>query len=493
MKLNAAKTNNIIMNKEGSPAYEPTAYNKLYLQCASALFGEPKFYGDNTPEIINNIKSMFQTDPEFVLKLAIFCKKELNLRTMPIVMLVEACNATSLKGNSTILRQAGQQIITRADGLTELLSYHLHAYGKPIPKSIKLILADGLNSFDEYELGKYKKTKSNVKLKDVLFLSHPKPKNAKQQELFNAIATDTLTIPFTWETFISKNGSSKESWSAVVPKMGIMAKLRNLRNFLDNDVDPKFYLTDFNTKDIILKSKQFPFRFYSAHKMLRNNNNLNTTKVLDALETAIEYSIENIPKIPGKTLIAADNSGSMSSTVSGKSKLELREIANLMASFSNKVFDESIVSSFGEDFKIINLSKRNVLSNVDLITQLSVGYATNGWKVARHLLDNKIFVDRVIIFTDMQLWDNTDCYCDSTTLRTAWSTYKKEVNSNAKLYLVDLAGYGTIQFPEHTTNIVNIGGWSENIFDFIIKYEQDISTTIDYIKRLTFRSDIDDR
>jgi len=66
-------------------------------------------------------------------------------------------------------------------------------------------LALAFNKFDEYQFSKYNRD-ADVKLRDALFLVHPRPKTELQQLLFDKIAADTLDTAYTWETELSRAG-----------------------------------------------------------------------------------------------------------------------------------------------------------------------------------------------------------------------------------------------------------------------------------------------
>jgi len=447
---------------------------------ASCLFGEPKFYEDNTPEIIQSARAMLDKDPEFVLKLAVYCRNELYLRSLPTALLAEAANNVKAK---QFVRKYAKKIVIRADEITELLSYHNETFGTAVPNSIKKSIADAFGRFDEYQLAKYDRN-GKVKLKDAMIVSHAKPKDKEQEALFKRVLERTMKTPETWETVISKDGSTKKNWEAILPAMGYMAVLRNLRNFLQKDVDKTLFIDKLKNKEQVLKSKQFPFRFYSAYEMIKNSEVTGASTVLDALEDVIDHSVANIPTFGGKTVIATDHSGSMCSAVSGKSKICCKDIGDVMAAIMNKVSGDNLIIPFGETIKVVNVSKRSVLQSAKEIGKIDVGHSTNGYKVIDYLTNKNIEVDRVIIFTDMQMWDSTGGWGDDdNTVKESWDNYRK-LFPNAKLYLIDLTGYGQAQFPVGYNNVVTIGGWSDKILDFVKVYEEGYTKTIDKIKNI---------
>ncbi len=104
----------------------------------------------------------------------------------------------------------------------------------------------------------------------------------------------------------------------------------------------------------------------------------------------------------------------------------------------------------------------------------SVGYSTNGYKAIDYLLDNNIMVDRIMTFTDEQMWDSESRYWsdrDQTSFAVEFFKYQR-LNPGVRLYMFDLAGYGNVSIPQDTKNTCFIGGWSDRIFEFIQAFEE---------------------
>ena len=76
-------------------------------------------------------------------------------------------------------------------------------------------------------------------------------------------------------------------------------------------------------------------------------------------------------------------------------------------------------------------------------------------------------MDKVMIFTDCQMWDSHRGYYRSDKeIKDSWHKYK-ELYPQAKLYLFDLAGYGTSPLDLAEQDVYLIAGWSEKIFDVL--------------------------
>lgn len=465
-------------NLSGHEAYKMTDKDKLVTQVLTSLFNEEKFYGDNSEDLVETAQKVIESDAKFVANLCIYARKEMHLRTISHVLLGEL--AKSSKGKSFV-RQAINQTVERVDDLTECLAYYLSKYGKPIPNSMKKGIADRFLTFDEYQFAKYNRKNTSIKLKDLLCLVHPKAKSSEQNDMFKRILEDKLKTPMTWETQLSSRGNTKEVWEELIAnnKLGYMAALRNLRNIIKADVsniDKVYQLL--SNEDRVLKSKQLPFRYYSAYKTLKNEG-LGTSKIYDTLEIAIKHSTKNIKRLPGKSLISADVSGSMAWSTSSQSQVTCAEIAVLMMSIANYICEETITTTFDTSLYNCNLSTQNgIIANANSIKVNGGG--TDISLPIRYLLQNKIFVDRIIILSDNEINRGYGSVCQQYV-----DEYRKKVNPNVWVHAIDLMGYGTQQFHGPKVNI--IAGWSEKVLGFIHIAEEGTGSLIEKIENYYFK------
>jgi|WetSurMetagenome_2_1015567.scaffolds.fasta_scaffold13707_4 60 kDa SS-A/Ro ribonucleoprotein len=468
-KFNNSKSNiNKTTNNCGITAYKMNDKEKLITQVLTTFFNEQKYYGDNSKEIINTINSVLNFDPKFVANLALFTREQMNLRTISHVLSAEISHHINGKPYA---RKLIKNIIKRADDMSEILSYYLHNYKKPIPNSMKKGLADAFLKFDEYQLQKYNRAKE-VKLSDILCITHPKALNNEQNDLWKRLLEDKLKTPITWETELSSKGNNKEVWENLIEsnKLGYMAMMRNLRNIIKSGASNINKVYEFlSDENNVLKSKQLPFRYYSAYNVLKNEN-LGTSKIFDTLEKAIKISCKNISELKGKTLIAADVSGSMGGKISIKSEITCAEIAVLMMAIANYICEETITTTFDTSLKMCNLSTSNgIISNANSINVNGGG--TDITLPIQYLLQNKIFVDRIILFSDNEInsgWNSSYggwLRKSSIPCQLLVEQYKNTINPNIWVHAIDLQGYGTQQFKGKNVNIM--AGWSEKVLEFI--------------------------
>lgn len=474
------KGSNITTNNSGHKAYKMEDKLKLTTMVITTLFGESKYYGDNTNELIKLAKELISNkEGEFIANLAVFTRKEMHLRSVSHAL----CSilAGEINGKEFV-KYAVNGVVERADDITEILSCYISMYGKPISNSLKKALANSMNKFNEYQFGKYNRDSKQVKFKDVLKITHAKAKNETQNKIFKDILQDTLATPYTWEVELSAKGNNKETWEQLIAsdKVGIMAIVRNLNNIVKNQPENIEKVYDaLRNENMILKSKLLPFRFYSAYKKLEENN-LASSKIFDSLEIALKYSTQNIEKLNGKTLIAIDVSGSMNSAISSKSDIRCSDIACLLGAMANSICEDAILVTFDNDLYKQNLSTMSgIISNAKKMN--ANGGGTDITLPLKYLLNNKINVDRIIILSDNEINSNyVDCYGHTKTCQNFVEFYKKEINSNVWVHAVDLQGYGTQQFMGKNVNIV--AGWNEKIFDFIHLAEQGFDKIVKLIE-----------
>lgn len=475
------------VNFHGEVAYTLKPHQLLVERVLGAFWNEKSFYKSGekaSTDIVKDINAVLAIDPKFVLQLAAYARNEIYLRTTPQVLLVHAANHPDAK---QYIQEYTPKIVKRADELGEVMAYQLLQFGKPIPNSLKKGLAIAFSKFDEYQLNKYDSAKDAVSLGDVLqliarrsgypvskamydFLVHDKvdaeglPKIAALKALLARDKLDATSKSLikesnvTWETLISKFGSSKETWELVAPNMGYMALLRNLRNFIDKDVDLEPILAKIQDEEQVKRSKQLPFRFYSAYKNVRGNQ-----KVERAIAQAFEHSITNVT-LPGSTAVIIDLSGSMGSPLSGKSDILYSEIGAVLGAIAVKKASESVVIKFADRAKVAHVNPDDtMMTNLGKLQENEgVGGGTNPVSAIPLLHGHN--VDRVLFLSDMQCYSSRYGYAGG--LEAKWNVYHKD-NPKSHLYSFDLSAYGTSQFPSTNGSVTTLNGWSDKVIDFI--------------------------
>ena len=486
-KFNFKNTDKTV-NRDGFPAYKMQDKEQLVTAVLTTMFGEPKFYGSTDEDIFVLATVICGEEPSFVAKLACYARNVANMRSVSHVL---ACIIAHEAHEYT--RAVIRNIIVRPDDITEIMACYKQMYGKPFPNALKREIAEQIQRFDEYALAKYNSRGMSMKLRDVLRITHPTPKDEKTEALFRKVLDDTLETPYTWETELSEKGNTKEVWDELIAsgKVGYMALLRNLRNIVKCGADIAPVLKVLSDPERVKKSRQLPFRFFSAYRMLEQEN-LMTPEIHRALENALTVSVENLDTVPGRTLIAVDVSGSMGSCISRKSTVMCSEIAGLLGAMSSRICEDAavcyfdcpggwsclrgdkgyIVEHYGKYDSILEICRKHIFSGGGTRMDLPMKFALEEDKSA----SIKPF-DRVIYFSD------NVCNSSSYGIKTVQSMvdkYRKKYNPDFWVHGVDLQGYGTQQFCGKNFNL--IAGWSERVLSFILLAEKGIGSLVQTIE-----------
>jgi hypothetical protein len=514
MKFNfSTKGSQTTQNYMGGVAYRLSPEMELYTGVATCMADDS--YYEKAGARLERIRELVaKCDPVFVAKLAVYARREMYLRSVPLVLVVELAKIHS---GDNLVSKAVNAIVLRADEIKELLAYYQLANDRKAVKKLNRLsrqlqkgLAQSFNRFDEYQFAKYN-TKSVVNLRDALFLVHPKAKDAVQQEIFDKIAAGTLATPYTWETELSelgkmqfandaaKNEAVAAKWEELVlsNKVGYMALLRNLRNILTKGTDTAFYkaLEVIIDARQIKQARQLPFRYLSAFREIEklraeqgwfDSEKKKTKLALQALEKALLISCDNIPVQQGRTAILSDNSGSMFGDAGGKSLLTAMsskttaDIANLFAVMYRNKCKDAYIGLFGDRLIAPELSsKANVFENFRLINaaakQCGGATETGIFDYLQLLIAKKKMVDRIIVFSDCQVGTGCNWYDNKGNRADSFNrlmTEYRRINPAVKIYSIDLKGYGNTMMKD---NMILVGGWSERIFDMIDAVEKGVS------------------
>lgn len=372
---------------EGAKAAIINAEQQLRRSVMSCLLWEREFYEEGV-EIAQRITSLVAAcKPDAVARIAIEARSKMHLRHVPLLLCRELAKLGKLKAETLA------SVIQRADELTEFLSlYSLGREGtkqlSKLSNQVKKGLGSALGKFNEYSLAKYNR-EGKVKLRDVLFLCHPKPANPEQEALWKRLAANTLATPDTWEVELSASKDKKASWERLLSenKLGAMALLRNLRNM--NGVSVPDTLIRKALSDC-KPDRVLPFRFIAAARAV--------PALEDAIEPVMLRCLEVQEKLPGKTAIVVDNSGSMSGDkVSAKSDMDRSDAACALAILVREICELCVIIGFGTEAAIV--PPRRGFALADAIKR---GPGGGTYTAVALALAAREGYDRIIVITDEQ-------------------------------------------------------------------------------------------
>ncbi|CAI5791130.1 telomerase protein component 1 isoform X1 [Podarcis lilfordi] len=335
----------------------------LSLACCSLVEG-PKFGnppGELQQALMQVCESLAEHDPEFILKVALYTRQELNIRSTANFLL--ALSARLLPCRPHLRRYFCHTVQLPSDWKEVAKLYQsLAGEGKalaPMPCCLRAAMADKFRQFDMYQLAKYNNRKSQGKRS-----RRPKPRKQeprasnweehwpgrntvfatkarllqrkfeeelKKEKVCPVATKDLFSLkaliqrlhisepaqlvmsvlgrrypsdlsafsrsrlpgpwdsslagtrmrlpkPQTWERDLSQLGNKAKAWEELIDadKLPFMAMLRNLRNILRTGVSDRHHmrlLKRLEDKESVIRSRQLPFRFLSAFKVLKDLEN----------------------------------------------------------------------------------------------------------------------------------------------------------------------------------------------------------------------------
>ena len=186
-------------NYEGAKAYAMTPELELYTAVVTASLSDT-FYEKQDERVDRIAQLIGKVSPGFVAQLAVYTRTEMHLRSIPLLLLVELAKIHN--GDDLVASAVGKTVL-RADEIMELLMcYQWRNPSNDVRKKLGKLsrqIQNGLqrafNRFDEYQFAKYDRDNLEVKLRDALFLVHPKAKDEQQQALFDKIVNRQLEVP----------------------------------------------------------------------------------------------------------------------------------------------------------------------------------------------------------------------------------------------------------------------------------------------------------
>lgn len=393
-----ARTNlkpvNTLTTHEGAPAVPVNAEAQLRRAVMSCLLWEKEFYQDGE-DIAQRILTLVpQVSRHTVRQIAIEAREQAKLRHVPLLIAAALCKYSHPDG---IAAETVAAVIQRADELAEFVSIVCKINGVGPDKAKKVLsaqaktgLAAAFRKFDAYHLAKYNRDGA-VKLRDVLFMVHPKPVKEGQAEVWAKLAANALESPDTWEVALSAGADKRETFERLIRegKLGYLALLRNLRNMVESGCDLGL------VQDAILARKGadrvLPFRYVAAARVVPH--------LEPAIDQALLAALNDFPALPGVTAVLVDVSGSMDEKLSAKSDLKRLDAAAALASI---IQGQRRVFSFSE--RVMEIPPRLGMAGIDAISRSQPHSGTYlGRAVAA--LNAEVKHDRLIVITDEQSHD----------------------------------------------------------------------------------------
>ncbi|WP_395645961.1 TROVE domain-containing protein [Terricaulis sp.] len=436
--INKSKT---VKTHEGAKGRAFTPEQELRRALMSCMLWEDQFYEDGVA-IAQRIATLVpKVKAEAVAAIAVEAREAMKLRHAPLLIVREMARHETHRG---LVADTLERIIQRPDELTEFLAiYWADALGPmqqrkkaAVSAQVKKGLARAFAKFDAYQLAKYDRDGA-VRLRDVLFITHAKPKDERQEKVWKQLVDGKLAPPDTWEVSLSGGADKKETFERLIveKKLGALALLRNLRGMQVAGV-PKAKIA--KALDDMRTDRVLPYRFIAAAQ--------HAPDLEPELEHAMFRSIEGHAKLKGKTRILVDVSGSMDSAISGRSEMRRLDAACGLAVLAREICEDVEIFTFSDAVKKVPARRGFALR--DAIVKSQPHSSTYLGRAVQEV-DRK--GERLIVFTDEQSHDRVD-------------------DPKGRGYMINVASY---QHGVGHGAWQRIDGFSEKILDWIIAFEED--------------------
>jgi 60 kDa SS-A/Ro ribonucleoprotein len=426
---------------EGAVAQRVDAKRELRRMVLTCLLWEDAFY-EKGSEIASRIAALAATNkPEDVAALACEARDAMQLRHAPLFLVRELARR---KGAGSLVAESLERVIQRADELGEFVALYWKEKKQPLSAGAKRGLARAFTKFDAYQLAKYDSDRVGVvKLRDVLFLCHAKPKDAEQAAVWKKLVENTLESPDTWEVALSAGKDKRENFERLLRegKLGGMAVLRNLRLMLAAGVEP-LLIRERLEKGV---ERALPFRFVTAAR--------HAPKVEDAIERAMLKGIAGLGGLAGSTGLVVDVSGSMDGKLSKKGETTRMDAAAGVAILLREKAEDFCIATFSDG--CVELPPRRGFALRDAIVGSQAHSGTYLKRALENLREKRAWreLSRIIVITDEQSHDG---------ILDAWTP---------RAYVVNVAPYK--YGISYGRGWAHVDGWSERIVDYIAAVEEE--------------------
>lgn len=497
-----AKTDTV--NAAGGKAFRKSpAFELLSLVFCALLSARktPKFY-ESEASVISRLRALVQAQPLFAAQAALWARRVLGLRSISHAVAAMVCYYTKGQGLPWV-RQFVQAVVFRPDDAIEVIAAYFHFFGngksirKPggkkgkrvpvtLPYPLKKGIASALSELDGYQLAKYQKTSQAISLVDVFNLVHPRP-SAENGQAFRDFVRGELKNTDTWEARLSAAGGDRikkeEAWCSLIEerKLGYLAALRNIRNILEQAPGAVDALLGFiRNPTAVARSLVLPFQFARAYKEVGSCGLPRATEAAAAIQAAVELSCKNIPVLPGRTLVALDESGSMGEPSNDSLPAG---VGALFAAVLLKSQPGADYLSFSDTARYKNVNPTSPLFEV--VTNIHRDWRRGSTNFHSIFTSARERYDNIIILSDGEGWvmgERWDQEAGAPTV--ARRQYEEKFKVLPFIVMFDLTGEKTMMFPEDSVAILS--GFSDKVFTLLRELRRNPTALIDEVAATNF-------
>ena len=517
-------------NFMGEDAYVLSDKEALTSMVMTTFLTDAYYVSEN--QLTQNIVELAQKcGYEFTAKLALYARTKGNLRSVSHLLAALVCKDES---HPAWLKSFYEHIVLRPDDISEILSCYAKMNAtdgkiRKVPNAMKKGFGTVLSNLSPYQIDKYKMKGKSLSLVDIVNLLHPTPTNKNREAYRRLMHGESLDGTYDskilekemsatgqnasneQELVLAKHDAIKSVLEKGMPIMNLLRNLRNIMIYAPDLVDEA--IKQLTNHDKVVNSKLLPFRFMSAYDAIdkldvvdyafeksdteikfesdipsMDENRLIElkSKLFKALEDAMSIACENVPELEGNCAILIDHSGSVrgdwggDSKVSPWSSVKTAHIGNLFGSIVAFKQKDVYIGMFGDRLispamdRSIGLLEFNQKS-YDMGNDCG-GATENGlYTFLKNVIKEKKHIDNFIVFSDMEIGDGGEGGWDCTsTSRVKFKDLFKEfrkINPNCLTVCCNIRGQSGTSVFNPNLKILNVSGWSNNIFDVISRYK----------------------
>ena len=478
------------VNHEGAPAYAFPPKHALAQYAATGCFGRT-FYASAEEQLARVLELCQTVEPEFVARAAVYARRHSYMKDMPALL----CCWLSVR-DRRLHEAVFAQVIDNAKMLRAYVQILRSGIvgRKSLGTAPKRLVREWLAARDEDVLFRGS-VGADPSMADILKMVHPKPANSRREAFygymlgrpFDSAAVPPLVTHF--ERFKAGEESqppdlpfnmlsalrlTRKDWAAIARHASWQTVRMNLNTFARHGVFEEDGMTEHIASQLqdpaeIARARVFPYQLMSAYQ---NCSAAVPGAVRAALQDAMEVAIANVPAIEGHVVVCPDVSGSMSSPVTGvrpgaTTSVLAIDIAALVTAALLRHNPRATVLPFEGMVVPLDLNPRDsVMTNAGRLASIGGG-STNCSAPLRLLNEQRARVDAVIFVSDNQSWMDPRPG-RGTAMLEEWQELRAR-NPRARMVLLDVQPYATTQAVERE-DILNIGGFSDQVFDCIAAF-----------------------
>lgn len=454
------------LNLYGTPTYDRNSDKADLAALALSSFGTN----------VEKIQRAADKAPvEFVAKLAIWTRTVANLRSVSHVLANNVISRTAGRG-VPYLRDMFDRIFVRPDDMTEVVALAQKTHpGLKLTNALRRAIKQSLESdkWTDWQIARYDGENKDVKLRDLVKLTHPRRD-------FKALIEGTMVRPTT--TFESQRASGKSALQAMREMPGrlpVMATLKNLKAIIEDssfsEADFVRICDSFENADAVRKSRILPLRIFQAMEAIKGFKVAPVyakrwANAVNNLYSNSYWPFENYKNV----VVVVDASGSMGSSGNAHKPIDVakalaasasRNSTTRLVAFDSNVRNKGLVSSPYEA----------------LIALQSEGHG--GATYANKVFESGLLegADLVLFLTDMQLYTSGYSWGGSGDVKGTTKAFLQR-NKNTNVVFWNLSCHVTARPVVKDSRAIEVMGYSDAFYSVLDRMLRDPMAVVNEIE-----------